>query len=581
MSKLKFDYLGKDYEAFRTEMINHIPQLLPEWTDYLQSDPGITLIELFSYGLDVLSYYQDRIANELYLPTAQLRQSVIDYAKPLGYKLREATPSKTYVVFEITPGESLTIPPGFRVTTKAEPGEEPVPFEIQHYLTIPAGDSGLEQENGEYIHKVEVVNGVTINNEVIGSSTGLPNQRFKLKYPNVTQIDDELIVQVDEGQGFVTWEKRDEIIDPSISVANRRFYSYETDADNYTWIKFGSGVDGKIPEEGVDNVRVTYRVGGGKDTRTGSNTITEIPVKINRVKGVFNPEPATGGEDRESIEEAKVKLPVTLYTRRRAVTLKDFKQIALLVDGVLKTTAVYEGETNTAHVSIIVKEGFDEDTIRENVYDFIGLRKLLGTNHTVTITDPLLLDLKITAYIGDEYEQEFIQTTVEEVLEDSFSKDIMNYNQDVRIFNIINALAGLTAVRNIEIDKLTIIPKIIEKDLSTDGELNIEEANTKSSDNTKGYWKIDMTSETDFTVYFDESGDFNGSEVSKGTGELGVHFTSSGDEIEFTVTGDNLSSGDFAVILAYAYKGDIQVGEEDIVIYGRSDITIEGGIESE
>ena len=151
MSKLKFDYLGKDYEAFRTEMINHIPQLLPEWTDYLQSDPGITLIELFSYGLDVLSYYQDRIANELYLPTAQLRQSVIDYTKPLGYILREATPSKTYVVFEIIPGDSLTIPPGFRVTTKAVPGEEPVPFETQNYLTIPAGDNGLEQENGEEV----------------------------------------------------------------------------------------------------------------------------------------------------------------------------------------------------------------------------------------------------------------------------------------------------------------------------------------------------------------------------------------------------------------------------------------------
>ena len=581
MSKIKFDYLGKDYEAFRTQMINNIPHVLPEWTDYLQSDPGITLIELFAYGLDVLSYYQDRIANELYLPTAQLRQSVIDYVRPLGYVMREARPADTFVVFEISSGEELQIPKGYRVTTKAEGTANPIPFETAEHLVIPDGDNGLEQEGGEYIHKVKVVNGVTIKNEVIGSSTGLPNQVYKLRYPNVTQIDEELQIQVDEGQGFVTWEKKDElIVDVGVPIEDRKFYRIETDADNFTWIRFGSGVDGKVPNEGVDNIRATYRVGGGKHTNVGSNTITELPVQLNRVKAVFNPDPAENGENKESIEEAKTRMPITLYTRRRAVTRTDFEQIALLVPGVLKTKAEYIKAANTAMIPIIVKEWYNDDAVREETYNYIDDRKLLGVEHEVYLADPYYLDIKLTAFIGDEHDPDIVENTIVEVLEDTFAEDSeeTQFGDPVKKFQVFSILSGIAAVKNIEIDKLTTIPKLIETDLSTNGEFYVTDGLVKESNTTTGYWKIIMTSATAFDVEFDSTGEFDGGEVSKGSGELGSQFTSTGDEIDLMVNGDNLQIGDTAIIKAFKYKGDIEVDKRDIILYGVSEVTVEGGV---
>jgi len=40
------------------------PRSRDDWTDFNQSDPGITLLELFAYLADALTYYNDAIAAE-------------------------------------------------------------------------------------------------------------------------------------------------------------------------------------------------------------------------------------------------------------------------------------------------------------------------------------------------------------------------------------------------------------------------------------------------------------------------------------------------------------------------------------
>ena len=72
------DYLTKDYAGFRQGMLNQIPLLLPQWTDRSEADFGVVLIELMAYVADILSYYQDRVANEAFLATATQRRSVAD-----------------------------------------------------------------------------------------------------------------------------------------------------------------------------------------------------------------------------------------------------------------------------------------------------------------------------------------------------------------------------------------------------------------------------------------------------------------------------------------------------------------------
>ena len=53
----------------------------------------MVLIELLAYMADILSYYQDRIANEAFLSTAQERRSVIEHLRLIGYEMPGAAPA--------------------------------------------------------------------------------------------------------------------------------------------------------------------------------------------------------------------------------------------------------------------------------------------------------------------------------------------------------------------------------------------------------------------------------------------------------------------------------------------------------
>ena len=79
------DYTSRDYASFKQDMLNLIATRVPEWTNLTESDFGIVLMELFCFMGDSLAYYQDRQANEAFLPTAQLRQSIIDLCYLIGY----------------------------------------------------------------------------------------------------------------------------------------------------------------------------------------------------------------------------------------------------------------------------------------------------------------------------------------------------------------------------------------------------------------------------------------------------------------------------------------------------------------
>ena len=58
-----------------------------------RSDPSIALLDTWATVADVLTFYQERLANEGYLRTATERRSVLELARLVGYKLRPGVAS--------------------------------------------------------------------------------------------------------------------------------------------------------------------------------------------------------------------------------------------------------------------------------------------------------------------------------------------------------------------------------------------------------------------------------------------------------------------------------------------------------
>ena len=93
------------------------------------NDPSIAMLDAWSTVADVLTFYQERFANEGYLPTATERRSVLELANLVGYKLRPGVSASTFLAFDIEKGHELIIPKGTRAQSIPGPGELPQAFE--------------------------------------------------------------------------------------------------------------------------------------------------------------------------------------------------------------------------------------------------------------------------------------------------------------------------------------------------------------------------------------------------------------------------------------------------------------------
>jgi len=108
------------------------------------SDPSIAILDAWAVVADVLTFYQERIANEGYLRTATERRSILELAKLVGYSLRLGVSASVFLAFNLEKGYDLTIDPGMRVQTLPGPGELPQPFETGEPLEARAAWNSLQ-----------------------------------------------------------------------------------------------------------------------------------------------------------------------------------------------------------------------------------------------------------------------------------------------------------------------------------------------------------------------------------------------------------------------------------------------------
>ncbi|HEX7552992.1 MAG TPA: hypothetical protein VF378_05525, partial [Geothrix sp.] len=94
------------------------------------SDPAIALLDAWACVGDVLTFYQERIANEGYLRTATERRSVLELANLVGYRLRPGVSASVYFAYTLENNSlPVTIPAGSKAQSIPDPGETAQTFE--------------------------------------------------------------------------------------------------------------------------------------------------------------------------------------------------------------------------------------------------------------------------------------------------------------------------------------------------------------------------------------------------------------------------------------------------------------------
>ena len=118
----------RTFEELVRELQLRIPRYAPEWTDYNDSDPGMTLLQLFAWLTETLQYRLNRVPERSYLKFLQL----------LGLELTPAAPALAHLTFlakENAP-QVRPVPRGTRIQAPPANDGAPLIFETEAGLDL-------------------------------------------------------------------------------------------------------------------------------------------------------------------------------------------------------------------------------------------------------------------------------------------------------------------------------------------------------------------------------------------------------------------------------------------------------------
>jgi hypothetical protein len=484
---ISVDYTSKDYYVLRDELIARVQDRLKvngelTWTASDPSDFGVALVEAFAYMGDLISYYIDRNANEALITTATQRDSVINIARNYGYTPAGYRQAFTLLTISNTSAEAVSIPAGTVVSGEVVSGEtvNTVYFTTTSDVTVDpqvSGTPGTEDISvieGRYVTVVS--DNANIYGELIGTSTGLPNMIFELG--ETPSVDGTTELYIQDGDIYSKWVQVQHLLDngPTDLV-----YQVNTDANNNVFITFGDGVSGVIPTIHSE-IRANYMVGGGLIGNVPSETLVDIvyvpglstneTTALQSIITVTNANSAIGGSDPETTNQIRVSAPAALRASNRAVTLRDYADLALSVSGVGKVNASSEIWTSVtvylapsrSSVDPDSAPGLDDagdptleyDRLKEDVETFLSDKILLGT--TVTIQPPTYVDLIITLQYAklDQYTTAEIELALKQALLTSFGYNGMNFQDTIYPQDVEFALNQVPGVKTVKVTSLHI-----------------------------------------------------------------------------------------------------------------------------
>jgi len=421
----QIDYTSRDFEAIRDDMISLIQYFLPEWKNRDASDFGITLIELFAYMGDIMSFYIDRAANESFILTASQRDSVLRMARLLGYTPTPSTPATVTLSFSTFATSSQVVPAGTQVSTTSIVSGENVEiiFETNSAITVPAsGDGGL--------------------------TAGAVVTVVATQGSDFPVIKDSIEITVDN----VVYTFVDYLVDYS---GNDPVYTIDVDGEDRTYVIFGDNVGGRIPPRN-GTIEATYRVGAGDAGNVAENTLTEIVTNYQVGLQVNNEDPASGGSDSESTDSVRLNTPISIRSLNRAVTLEDYASLAVQILGVAKANAIANTYNSiTLYYAPSGDPGVEDDNVTPTLV-FTNLQPTVQTffadkmppTTTLTLQPPSYVDvnIEIDVQVLDQYRQSTVTNAVQAVLSNFLAFDNVNFKDRITLQDLLTEVSTVSGV---------------------------------------------------------------------------------------------------------------------------------------
>lgn len=321
-------YLQRSYYSIKQSIMAKLTTLAPELTDHTESNLLVLIVSIFSGIAENLNLYIDRIAQESFIGTARRYSSVIHHAKLVDYRVKSSVPATANMRFTLTDSAGLTIvaaipiviPLGTQVNTSNN-----IPYFTTEVGTITPGNSSVYIP----VQQSEQVLGTILDN-----TTGVASQKVELPdgYQHKTA---KLDINGD------IWT---EISSLGLASSTSKVFIVEVSVEGKPYILFGDGISGAIPTGAstiIADYYLTYGKLGNVMPSAINKLISTVTLPPSTALVVNNDYYASGGNNVEDIEMVRALAPMNIRTLDRAVTGKDYEDIALLMPGVSSAKVKY------------------------------------------------------------------------------------------------------------------------------------------------------------------------------------------------------------------------------------------------
>lgn len=404
------------------------------------------LLDVLSYNTFHNMFYLNMVGSEMFLDTAQIRDSVMSHAKELNYTPRSFKSAEANVNITITSNDlakrSIAIPRGTTFTSRFNNrnftfsvGESVV---ITDYTINPNSTISFLGSN------ITLYEGYFVNDSF--TYTADRTQRFILTNKNCDISSVAVTVIEDVGATVLTYTRATSLF--NIDQNSKVFFVQPCENDSYE-IVFGDGVTGRAPKDN-SVISVEYRISNGQ-LPNGCNTFkSDSTIDGESAIVVTTNSAAAQGSVSESIEEIKYNAPRHFTTQERAVTTEDYENLLKLNFSEVNAVSAYGGEDldppqyGKVFVAVDLKEVDGIPAAKKDQY-----YRFLKPRSPVSI-DPVFVDPDYT-YIGltstvkyniniTKLSSEDVRTLVTAAITRYADTNLNNFNRVFRYSNVVEAI---------------------------------------------------------------------------------------------------------------------------------------------
>jgi len=357
-----------------------------------------TLLDVLAYNTHYNAYYLNMVGNEMFLDTAQQRDSVVSRAKELGYtpvSSRGAT-AQIKLTFSGVANTvaQFTIPKNSTFTTT---------IDDLTYTYVTTDSNIVLNSSNTFIKTISIKEGTPLTHRFTVDSSG--TQRFIL--PNKNIDTSSIVVNVQESASDTSKTEYNLATNVKQFYNTSAIYFLQESSDEKYEISFGDGALGRAVKSG-NIVIVDYLVNNGPTTN-GANTFSIDSMTLTGASyssaAVTLVTKASGGHSAESVESIKFNAPRNFQTQNRAVVDNDYQRILLAENADLQSVISFGGEQADpavyGKVYIAVKpygEDFTTNIRKEQIKTSINDRTPLGIDPVIIDPDYIYIVPTINTY---------------------------------------------------------------------------------------------------------------------------------------------------------------------------------------